>query len=288
MRPYVVPSHRNLVRTATGLMVPGGPRLAYAASMRDVARNYPVAAARGKGIPPAAAGNGLLTGLTAYWKMDESTGANRADSSGNGYTLTDVGTLASGTGIINNAISNTADNTKYLSRAIESAFLPGAGSFTCTGWFRTTDNTVDQWIISVGSGTAAANSWVVLYSNGDAQHLKGAISQNGTNNLEKRSEAAIANNTWYFFAFWFDPAATSIYFQVNNGTIYSATNATFSAVYDSVRPLIVGCTDPLNGYGPLKGLVDEVGWWKGRILTTAQLTALYNGGAALPFASFTA
>jgi hypothetical protein len=37
--------------------------------------------------------------------------------------------------------------------------------------------------------------------------------------------------------------------------------------------------------GAFSGMLDEIGFWK-RKLTAAEITALYNGGAGLPFSSF--
>jgi hypothetical protein len=42
----------------------------------------------------------------------------------------------------------------------------------------------------------------------------------------------------------------------------------------------------MTGYPNIVGLIDEVGFWK-RKLTAQEITALYNGGAGLPFSSFT-
>ena len=82
-------------------------------------------------------------------------------------------------------------------------------------------------------------------------------------------------DTWYFIAAWYDAVAGTINISVNNGTPRSTSSP--------------GPTSRGNGFSIgqtlgsfLAGRVQGVGVWD-RVLTSAELTALYNSGNGLQF-----
>ena len=78
----------------------------------------------------------LTDSIVAYWTMDESSGANRLDSTGNSRTATNFGTVTAGTGIISNGDSAWSD-TNYLSVADNDVF-DATGAFSIQVWIRST------------------------------------------------------------------------------------------------------------------------------------------------------
>jgi hypothetical protein len=76
-----------------------------------------------------AGGNTLATGLLAYWTMNEASG-NRADSTGNGNTLVQTGTVGTATGFgnVGNVLSSTGIANLYNSgNGVAYASLAGLG-----------------------------------------------------------------------------------------------------------------------------------------------------------------
>ena len=97
--------------------------------------------------------------------------------------------------------------------------------------------------------------------------------------------SAVSTGVAYHIVGWYDSATSKCYLRINDATTYTGT-VTGSPLSDT-KPFGVGCIPYVpNVYYILNGYVDEVGFWK-RVLTAAEITALYNGGAGLPYSSFT-
>jgi len=99
----------------------------------------------------------------------------------------------------------------------------------------------------------------------------------------------IGIGAWYFIVAWFNHtigANGTVYVQVNDGIVYSTALA---AAKNSGNGSYVAFGDlgsTVLAYGAMDGGVDESGFWN-IALSSAQRTALYAGGAGLPYASFT-
>jgi hypothetical protein len=77
---------------------------------------------------------------------------------------------------------------------------------------------------------------------------------------------------------WHDSVNNVICITVNDGAVSSLAHTI--GVQKNTVPFGIGArpTDPQS----LNGQVDELGFWK-RVLTPAERTALYNGGAGKPY-----
>jgi hypothetical protein len=88
---------------------------------------------------------------------------------------------------------------------------------------------------------------------------------------------------WYHVVGWYDSSDGKLRLRINDATTYvSATGVPPSSLAQTSVAFFIG------GIGSLavNGVMDEVGFWK-RVLTVAEITALYNSGSGLPFSSFT-
>ena len=74
--------------------------------------------------------------------------------------------------------------------------------------------------------------------------------------------------------------------RINDATTYVAPTAITTPLAAGAKFVIGARDDFLGTPGTFIGTVDEVGFWK-RVLIAAEITALYNAGAGLPFSSFT-
>jgi hypothetical protein len=90
---------------------------------------------------------------------------------------------------------------------------------------------------------------------------------------------------WYHIICWHDSVNNVIGISINDGTPDTAAHSTGS--FDSTTDFVLGCAADLVGF--LNGSIDEVGFWKGRVLGSAERSELYNGGLGLayPFATIT-
>lgn len=93
----------------------------------------------------------LSQGIRGYWKLDDGTGTNATDSSGNGNTLAMTGSPSWATGQIGPSALDFSGTGQYLSVADPVSgvldFAAGA-SFTLTGWFNRDTFAADHTIIA--------------------------------------------------------------------------------------------------------------------------------------------
>lgn len=226
-----------------------------------------------------ASGSSLLTSLVSYWKLDEaSTGVapvTRIDSvTSTGNDLTDNNTTASGVGIIGNCLAPIKLNAETLSRADNASLRIGAGDGTFSFWLQINVLGAFQGILSKDDG--GANREYGFYT--DASNVLQWF-VNTASGIQTRSSTAgaLAINTWYFVVGWHDFTAHTISIQVNDGAI-NTLGVNAGGVLTSTATFILAAEAATR----FDGLIDEVGFWK-RVLTAAERTSLYNGGAGLSY-----
>lgn len=214
------------------------------------------------------AANTLLTGLQAYWKFDETSGSTAADASGNGHTATWAGTLGSqwAAAKINNGASlNGTDN--FLT------FTPPANignAFTLAGWcFVHGAVSGNQYMIALGANDV--NEITIFNS-----HIR--VVTNPSTGFIMDSVFTVTVDTWFHVAFAWDGTTMSLYV---NGSLDSSHASTSNAA-DATSYIGEYAAGPGHFYN---GKIDELGIWN-IALSQANITALYNSGAGLSFASF--
>lgn len=210
----------------------------------------------------------LLTGLVAYWNLNEASGA-RADSLGV-ETLTDNATVTSQVGKQGNAAQFTAANLEYLSHADDAPLSLGAGvRMTLAGWFLFTSTTMAL----VGKWGGSGNFEYLLYlsSGGLVQFW---VSRNGTNNDFIGDRVPTLNN-WHFLVGRYDGVNLScrVDAQPWQDLPYALDIFNGTSAFEIGRQA---------GIAYLNGAADEVGLWK-RALTDAEVDLLYNGGAGTTY-----
>lgn len=238
----------------------------------------------------AAAGNGLLTALIAYWKMDEASG-DALDAHTNGMTLTDTNTVTNAAGVVYaTARRFTAANTEYFARSGDDALLSTGDvdfTFACWCYFETHNSAglVTKYTL------ANQREYFLLYDN-SLQRLQFLVSPNGSNpraEVSANSHGRPALSAWILVLGWHDSVLNTINIQVNDGTVDSTSHTT--GVHDGTSALRVGY-DVSVDYR-MNGRIGPIAFWKsaagaGGVLSAAQRTALYNGGAGLAYSAFTA
>jgi len=212
----------------------------------------------------------ILTGLIAYYKLSDT-----ADSSGNGYTLTQVGTNTFAAGKIGNALSCDGSAGKYL-KSTDLVFNFGNVDFTIWGWINPGAlSGFPGFITRWGDATHKQYS---LQLDGSSK-FQFTASYDGSNNPSVTATTpALSTSTWYLVVCWHDSVNHLLGIQVNNGTIYTAAmNAAGVFQAGASAELEIGAR---NTIGAPTALIDEVGI-ENRLLTTTEKTSLYNGGAGV-------
>lgn len=219
------------------------------------------------GIIRAHTGGPSITAPTAFYRL-----ADLADSSGNGFTLTDAATATFGAGKIGDCCNNF-DQSHGLYRNDSADFQP-AGHFSVWGWANASflGPGGNRFLPIVGKWNYAGSkefafgydTQAFLPSNGWAF----VVSSDGTTVGASAQTSSASTGTWYFVAAWYD--GTNINLSVNGGTIVQAA---FSAnVFNGPEIWAVGRA--MDGW---RGSLDAISWWNGYAVTSAEVTAGYNG-----------
>jgi hypothetical protein len=162
--------------------------------------------------------------LLAYWKFDNngSGGLSLLDSTGNGRTLTKVGTGVSlGTGKIGGSANFDGDEETYFTRS--GSFLNGSrDEYSISAWVKTTveDNffIVDQ---ATGDNWGGSSITLDMLSNGTAY---GTIYYNDTPDYDRIfSSTSVNDGNWHHVAFtWKRTGSLKVYVD---GTLDGSTSS---------------------------------------------------------------
>lgn len=227
----------------------------------------------------------LLNNCQAFWPLDEvSAGRNDFASTNN---LTDNNSVASTTGIVGTAASFSAGSSQRLTIADNAALSMGSGqSFTIGAFINVgaVANGTTYALLAKGTGTAATHEYALVHTgNGSTTALKFQIS-NGSTLTTVTWATNLSASTWCHVVAGYDAVNGQAFLTVNNAT--QQTTAHTSGAQDSTNAFAIGAYSGGTNY--LTGYVDAVGVWK-RVLTTAEITELYNSGAGVqyPFAPTT-
>lgn len=198
----------------------------------------------------------LLTNLIAWWTLNESSG-NRADSTGNGYTMVPTGTVtgASGFGNVGN-VTTFGGSGCYLSAPQQ---LVTAAPFSVAGWVYHSGGATYCFI----QGTSSYSPLISLSPGGYIKVL--------VNGVVANTNTSVGLTTWHHVAVTYDGTTLLVY--LDGTQIYSAAStASFT-----------GGGTYLNGPGGSSyGSMVAWGVW-GRVLSATEVSALYNGGNGIQY-----
>ncbi len=208
----------------------------------------------------------LKDNLLAYWKMEEASGT-RVDAHG-AFDLTDNNTVGSTTGKIGNCADFVAANSETLS--IAGGVIGGGDDFTITFWVKFT-NTGFHGLCDIAGdalfvGARATRIDLRMFNGGGYTDTFKTYTQ--------------ATGTWYFVTVTFNSATGDATIDIDN----SGSPATF----DLGNTLYTGgglgflIGNDVAGYGCLNGQMDEFAIHE-RVLSGAELSEIYNGGAGLSY-----
>lgn len=250
-------------------MILGSRRYRYAKMMRTA-----VLTPRGRAaVTPATIFGSSLAG---WWKLDEVSGS-RADSSGNGLTLTDTNTVTQAAGRVGSAAQFTAANSEYLSRADEALLDAGDIDFAWACWVYADTLGADRYVFSKNGNAGNRHDYELFYNNGASRFVFRSFIQSIADykSVTASTLGAPSTATWYFIVCWHDAAADTLNIQVDNGTVDSASTAGV-ALEVSDGGLGIGARGDLAS-DFWNGRIDEVVFAK-TVPTAAQRTALYQYG----------
>ena len=228
---------------------------------------------------PTPPDNTFLTGLYAYFKLDEISGAV-TDASGNGKNLSNFGdAIGSATGIISGARDfDGVSGTTLIRNANTTDFFCGGNQFSFSFWVKFDTLPVFNDIGLCNRYEPYGRREYIVYLKQSTRKISFGIDDGfGAHSAAVSWSSTVSTGVWYHVAGGWD--GTNIKVSINAGTFVTAPYST---------PMTNGGDNFKLGYeaASLDGKMDEFGFWIGRCLTQTEVEQLYNNGAGLPFSSF--
>ncbi len=220
--------------------------------------------------------NPVFSGLVAYWKCDEASGF-RGDATGNGWCAIERnGTQSGVSGIINNAV-NVNTTGKGLSVSANLDTRAQTTAFSISFWVKdngawNTGNGLIAMILSVGT------QGFLVYSGGSGGTMTPHwYTTNDAGTADDETASTLIGTGWNHIVVGFDGTTKRIYI---NGA--AAGSSTVSGVSRGHQVFAIG---NYSGFGSTTGQTatyDEIAYYS-RMLSSSEVTTLYNSGAALAY-----
>ena len=214
----------------------------------------------------------LYTSLISYWKFEEST-LPYYDAKGNSQ-IGSGNNLANGVGKINTSV--TFNGAQTISTADTTALRVGDFRFYWAGWiFIGNDTGTPRYIAFGGLSPAGQRAWAIYLTGAvGAMRVRFQVwNSSMSSDATVTSVSNLAANAWHFVEVWHDSSGNQIGVAVNRT---ESTTSWSNGVNPNVGKVWFG-SDGVGNF--FTGSLDEWGFWKNSIPSTAERNFLYNSGA---------
>lgn len=221
------------------------------------------------------------TDYISCWDLDETSGTRVDAETTNSNDLTDNNTVLSAAGKISNAADFERTQSEYLSITnANSTNLNITGSFSIAVWVKTESDPVNDTSYQLVNRLQATDGYrlAIFRTVGGVNQIRRGIYNNpGGTNTDVTT--TITAGTWYHFIWTYDASTNSslLYKDGNTTPISSVTTAVDPGSISS--DLRLGSNAEVAGQY-MDGLMDVVEIY-GRVLSTAEVTSLYNSGSGV-------
>lgn len=225
----------------------------------------------------------LVDGIRAAYNLEDAN-----DSSGNGYNLTNTGSVTFGTALIQNGAEwggtgpSSPNTTKTLGISSNVGITTADSAFTVASWTKTPSTVITSapqvaFDFRFGASGSSTRRIIAVI---DGANTRFAFFNNAFTSLADTTDPV--GNTWYHFMVTYDGSGSFVCY-INNSSIGTLARGSTSAVsthFAFNRP-------DDGGWNP-QNLSDATFVWN-RVLDSSERTQLYNGGAGIqyPFTSTT-
>lgn len=231
----------------------------------------------GAGKAPGGGGaKGLQTNLGSFFSLDNTLNDSTGNVSAltNNNTVTFVSPPGGGLAAVTNCANFVSASSQYLSH-IDATGLNVAGiDFSIQLWYYTTSNQQNA-ISAKGQNSFGNNEWRF------SQPFN-ATPQFELNNSGSMTGAAVTTSAWHHVVVTFNNTSKAAIMYIDGAS--SATNTYTGATGTGTGQFNIGSSlgaAPSVFYSGNQALV---GTWRNRILSSGDVTLLYNGGAGLSYA----
>jgi hypothetical protein len=228
----------------------------------------------------------LTDNLISFWELEEASGT-RADSHGSNHLTESADAVAVATGKVGNGADFEGANgsgAEHLFKAdVPSLSLSSDQAFTIQAWFNAESDNGGNAMGMVSKYDLGSQLEYVLWLSTGVTPMFRVYDGSGNPTTVTGSVNPVFTGTWYCVHAWHDPDTDVIGIAFNAGTPVTAAHTT--GTRNLTAPFVIGAFYTGGvGNGTFDGVIDQVGFWK-RVLTGAERTQLYNGGAGLSYAA---
>jgi len=222
----------------------------------------------------------LSQSLRGYWKLDDGSGTNATDASGNGNTLAMTGSPSWATGQIGLYSLTFSGSGQYLSVADPASGVldfPNGTNFSLSGWFNRSAFAADHTIIAKKNDQTTGAGYVVWVDNNGSTDYLFFEASDGTHTYQIQSTTDFSATGWHHFAItWNDSATTNpVNLYIDGKLDNGATSGTFSSVTDLSNALAFRIGAESDAGVPFAGSLDDIRIY-GYALGADQVKKVYN------------
>ena len=229
----------------------------------------------------------LRIGMISWWDLEETSGT-RSDAHGSN-DLTDNNTVGSGTGVTGDTAADfERTNSEYLLKADATDFDVGDDDLSIVVWINpeTLASTAGDnlfFLRLIGDN----NDWSFLLriTSTDDTVRFGTHDGTTTNPVDASTFGGLSTGTWYMVYAYHDATANEAGISINDGTV-DTVSFTGGLRTLTDEDLVVGANwfhTTLVDEKHYDGLMDSLAIWN-RVLTSSEVTELYNSGNGLQYA----
>lgn len=269
-RGLIKPTRRALITGAVALLA--APHIAKAQLLTS--------GVGGGGFGPGGGGGlGLQTNCTGFWEFQTTSWL---DATGNGTTLTGTGSPTTATGVVGNAVSLVVGSTQYLTAANNTNIANAGGSFSVQIWINTSGVMGASGIFSKSLNTFGNRDWGLgTYFTGTGQGYYFRVTNTATANFDASDPANLTGGVFTHLVATVNSATGAVIFYKNAVSV--GTNTLTGTINSTASTLNFGYDG--SAIAGSDSLLDQAGFWKGRVLSAGDVTALYNSGSGLSWAA---
>lgn len=222
---------------------------------------------------------GLLDGLVAYWKFDETSGTTFAEEV-NGNDATGTSTINSSSGKINYGVKFDAASDHINVPFDESLVLTGDEcSFSFWMYLDSLASSTNRtyYILKGHTDGSNAESYSIYISPTDDRIHFRMTNNSDVSFLASTDEDAYSINTWYNVVCTLSEGTLSIYVNGVESATYQSDTFTGTIFEQKYATLIATLYHDWFDYAPA-GVIDEIGIWN-RAINQSEVNSLYGSGS---------
>ena len=227
-----------------------------------------------------------LTGLKAYYKFDETTGniLNKATSIGSTVAVASSDLVVTGA---ERGVTGKLGKALYFDGSGDYAQATSAGTtgfnfmhqngatFTVLSWYKVDAFTAGTNLIGTNQVSGSESGFLFALRHDDRK-FDIFIGKSDSDLIDFSNSVQTPNDTdWHMLMVKYDDATGTVSASIDNGTVATSTGHNLTNTSNQTNYFTMGADGATNG--SWNGDIDETSIWN-RILTTAEITTIYNSG----------